>query len=106
MRRIKKEKLKQQKADEDLGYIEGLLSSPDFLQKCRNLTERERGIVELIWCGHRMREIAEVLGLSQRTVEFHRYNIMKKYRVDNTVQMLRVALAKRVIHLSEAEKEA
>ena len=100
---VKKGKEKEQHSD-DIGYIESLLADKGFLEKCRKLTERELDIVKLVWSGYRMFEIARILEISQRTVEFHRRNIMKKYRVDNTVQMVRVALAKRVITLSEVER--
>jgi DNA-binding CsgD family transcriptional regulator len=86
------------------GYIESILADKEVIEKCRNLTGREADVIKLIWSGYRMFEIARILGISQRTVEFHRFNIMRKYRVDNTVQMVRIALAKRVLELSEAER--
>lgn len=46
--------------------------------KYLNLTPREIQIADLIKGGHTSKEIAEILGASVRTIEFHRENIRKK----------------------------
>lgn len=102
--RLKKSKVIEEQESKGTEYIELLLTDPVYIQKCRDLTGRELDIMRLIWSGYRMCEISRILDISERTVEYHRYNIMKKYRVDNTVQMLRIALAKKVIELTEAER--
>jgi DNA-binding CsgD family transcriptional regulator len=102
--KVEKKGKEQDRNSNDIGYIESKLADKGFLEKCRKLTGRELDIVKLVWSGYRMFEIARILEISQRTVEFHRRNIMKKYRVDNTVQMVRIALAKKVIELSEVER--
>lgn len=54
-----------------------------------NLTKRERQILGLIAEGIGNKEIAEQLGKSIRTIETHRFNIMKKLRVNNVVELLK-----------------
>jgi len=46
--------------------------------KFHDLTPAEIKVVNLIKEGKRTKEIAEILGLSKRTVDFYRYNIRKK----------------------------
>lgn len=53
------------------------------------LTKRERQILSLIYNGVSNKEIAEQLGKSVRTVETHRFNIMKKLEVKNIAELLR-----------------
>lgn len=45
------------------------------------LSERENEILALVKQGHRSKEIARYLNLSIRTVEKHRYNIIKKLNI-------------------------
>jgi two-component system, NarL family, response regulator DegU len=56
------------------------------------ITRRERDILNLTAFGHTNSEIAEKLFLSERTVETHRYNIMKKLGIKNISQLVRYAL--------------
>lgn len=78
-----------------------------YLQKVRNpqpsdesdtvLTKREKGILKLIVNGMNNREIADQLDISIRTIETHRANIMKKLHVKNAVELVRVALAEKIV---------
>jgi DNA-binding NarL/FixJ family response regulator len=56
------------------------------------LTPRQRDILRLVSIGHTNREIAEVLEISVRTVEVHRFNLMRRLNVRNVAQLLRRAL--------------
>ena len=56
------------------------------------LTPRQREILRLVSIGHTNREIADVLDLSVRTVEVHRFNLMRRLNVRNVAQLLRRAL--------------
>ena len=56
------------------------------------LTPRQREILRLVSIGHTNREIAEMLEISVRTVEVHRFNLMRRLNVRNVAQLLRRAL--------------
>ena len=56
------------------------------------LTPRQRQIMELVLAGHPSKNIAENLGLSQRTVENHRASIMKKTGSKSLPELVRLAL--------------
>ncbi len=51
------------------------------------LTPREREVVKMIAEGNSAREIAGVLGLSVKTVEAHRFNLMRKLDIHNRAQL-------------------
>lgn len=53
------------------------------------LTSREIEIAELVSTGMISKEIADKLGISQRTVEVHKRNIFKKLGINNTVELMR-----------------
>ena len=64
-------------------------SSHDLVDQ---LTDRELEIFHLIGKGNDVREIAEALGVSPKTVETHRTNIKEKLKLKNARQVARVAL--------------
>ena len=53
------------------------------------LTPRERQVMELLAVGRSSKEIATALGLSVRTVEGHRREVLRKMEVDSAVQLAR-----------------
>lgn len=57
----------------------------------RHLTEREHQVLKLIVDGKGNKEIALELGISPKTVSVHRTNIMTKFGVQNTVELIRYA---------------
>ncbi|GAA0896542.1 response regulator transcription factor [Pseudonocardia zijingensis] len=72
----------------------------DYLQRTRRgdrlpdriLTPREEEIVKLIAESHSSREIAETLGISVKTVERHRANILQKLGMRDRLDLTRYAI--------------
>jgi FixJ family two-component response regulator len=56
-----------------------------------DLTEREKEVMQFVVKGQTSKEIAEHLGLSIRTVENHRANIMYKTGASNVIELARLA---------------
>lgn len=56
------------------------------------LTDRQIQVLKMVTEGHRTREIAKRLGLSLKTVESHRSEIMKRLRMHNVVNLVRYAI--------------
>ena len=54
-----------------------------------SLTARQKEILRLVAQGYTNREIGEQLDISVRTVEVHRFNLMRRLRVRNVAQLLR-----------------
>ena len=64
--------------------------SQDVQSRIQNLTRRERQIMDLLVLGKTNKTIAYELGISQKTVDFHRANILDKAGVDSVVELLRL----------------
>jgi DNA-binding NarL/FixJ family response regulator len=60
------------------------------------LTPRQRDVLRLIVKGQRMKEIAANLGLSTRTVETHKYEMMQVLGLHSTAELVRYALDRRL----------
>jgi DNA-binding NarL/FixJ family response regulator len=56
------------------------------------LTARQREVLQLVAEGHTIAEIAEVLFISQRTVEFHKYKIMVTLGLHTTAELTQFAI--------------
>ena len=54
-----------------------------------DLTRREKQILSMLTRGINNKEIADKLDKSVRTIETHRFNIMKKLKVNNVVELLK-----------------
>ncbi|MFY0598462.1 MAG: response regulator transcription factor [Cyclobacteriaceae bacterium] len=61
------------------------------------LTRREKEILSLIYEGVSNKDVAEKLGKSVRTVETHRFNIMKKLGVSNITELLKKVERERIL---------
>lgn len=56
-----------------------------------SLSQRECEVMQLVVNGKANREIADILGISPKTVEVHRSRVMSKMRADNLAQLVRMS---------------
>ncbi|MDP9081719.1 MAG: response regulator transcription factor [Bacteroidota bacterium] len=61
------------------------------------LTRREREVLELIADGYTNPQIAETLFVDVTTIDFHRKNMLSKYKVKNTAALIKVAVSNNLI---------
>ncbi len=77
----------------DLSSYWGQLRRPDQIAKALRLSSREREVLHLIAEGRSSKEIAGMLGISVKTVSFHRENIKRKLGVRTIAGLTRNAIA-------------
>jgi len=58
----------------------------------RDLSAREREVLQLLAEGKSMKEVAALLDISPRTVEFHKYRIMELLRVKTNAELVQQAI--------------
>jgi DNA-binding NarL/FixJ family response regulator len=63
----------------------------------QRLTDRERQALKLIAEGHTTREIADILVVSPKTVEWYKTSLMDKLGIHNKTDLIKFAIRKRVI---------
>lgn len=63
------------------------------------LSQREKEVFPLLADGKSIREIAEILCISPKTAETHKYNIMEKLNAKSVVELTKMALRKNLIEL-------
>lgn len=62
-----------------------------FQSRIEGLTRRERQVMDLLILGKSNKVIAYELGISSKTVDFHRTNILDKAQVASVVELVRLA---------------
>lgn len=62
-----------------------------------SMTPRQREVLQLVAEGHSIKEIASILGLSPKTVEFHKYRIMEVLDIRTTAQLTQYAVKHGVV---------
>lgn len=62
------------------------------LERLNSLTEREREALVLISDGHPNKVIADKMGISQRTVENHRANLLEKMKAKSIAALIKLSL--------------
>ena len=65
------------------------------------LTTRERETVQLLAMGKSTKEVAITLGISAKTAETHRANLMRKLGLHSVSELVRYAIRNNLIHVSD-----
>ena len=63
------------------------------------LTDREREVLKLVVEGHTAREIADMLVVSPKTVEWYKTSLMNKLNIHNRTDLIKFAIRKALITL-------
>ena len=71
----------------------------DIASRKRVLTAREREVLKLLAEGRTVRSVAAILGLSVKTVDAHKFNLMRKLGIHNKAELVMWAIQKRVVKL-------
>ena len=58
----------------------------------QELTKREREILQLVVKGYTSKKMAEYLNLSQRTIDHHRSNLLRKFNRKNSIDLVNYAV--------------
>jgi DNA-binding NarL/FixJ family response regulator len=61
------------------------------------LTQREREVLSLLAEGKPMKQVADVLGITTRTVAFHKYRVMAILGVKSSAELVQVAVRQRLV---------
>jgi DNA-binding NarL/FixJ family response regulator len=66
-------------------------------EKARELTPRQREVIQLLAEGRSMKEIAEILTISLRTVAAHKYRVMEMLDIRTNADLYRYAVKHRIV---------
>ena len=75
------------------------VKSSQRLPRFATLTQREREVLKLLAEGNSVKEIACTFNLSVKTIEAHKFNLMRKLDIHNKAQLVQYAVQKNVIKI-------
>jgi DNA-binding NarL/FixJ family response regulator len=81
------------------GYLIARSTGTDDSPVSSSLTARENEIVRLLAMGNSNRAVATKLGITIRTVESHRANVMRKLNLHTLAQLIHFAVKNRIIRI-------
>ena len=91
----------------DRSYLTPKLRAEDWVaakararQFSRELTERQRDFVQLFAEGRSLKEIAAVLKVSEKTIEFHKHHIMEAFNLKSNAELVLFALKRNLVSVN------
>lgn len=79
------------------GMEEAFIRDPRVKIKDKELTPRQREVLQLLAEGKSMKEVADVLSITPRTVAFHKYRMMEDLGVKTSAELIQAGFRKRVL---------
>jgi DNA-binding NarL/FixJ family response regulator len=80
------------------GAVAAMLRGPNVKsEETRDLTPRQREVIQLLAEGRSMKQIADILAISLRTVAAHKYRIMEVLEIKTNAELYRYAVKHNII---------
>jgi len=79
--------------------VDNLLHQPEPGKGTRELSLRQREVLQLLAEGRTMKEIANILKITPRTVAFHKYSMMEELGIKSSAELVQFAIKKRIVSL-------
>ena len=73
--------------------------NPKNTPSAPKLTSRQREVLQLLAEGRSMKEAASILKIAPRTIAFHKYRLMEKFRLGSNADFMQFAFEQGVVHL-------
>ncbi len=79
------------------GMRDALIRDPQGRTRSRELTPRQRKVIQLLAEGKSMKEAAYILGVTPWTFEFHKYRMMEDLGIKSNAELIRIGLQKHIL---------
>ena len=79
------------------GMVESFIRQPGDDRGAPKLTPRQREVLQLLAEGRSMKEAAEILNVTPRTVSFHKYRMMEQLNLKNNADLIQFALRESIV---------
>ena len=71
----------------------------ELVSSVRKLTPRQREVLQLLAEGHSAKDIANILFISPRTVEFHKYRMMEELNISTSAELVQYAIKHGIVSI-------
>jgi len=73
------------------------IKNPEATGQPKDVTPRQREVVQLLAEGKSMKEVADVLHITERTVAFHKYRVMDAMHLRSSAELVQYAIKSRIL---------
>jgi DNA-binding NarL/FixJ family response regulator len=75
----------------------GSFMQPSDRKPSHELTPRQREVLQLLAEGHSMKQIADILNVTPRTVQFHKYRMMQQLGIKSSAELIQFAVRQHIV---------
>jgi DNA-binding NarL/FixJ family response regulator len=79
------------------GMQEVFIRDPEGKPERKELTQRQREVLQLLAEGKSMKQAADILSVTPRTIAFHKYTMMKQLGIKTTAELIHFAIEQHVL---------
>jgi DNA-binding NarL/FixJ family response regulator len=79
------------------GMQEAFIRDPQGKNRGKALTQRQREVLHLLAEGRSMKEAADILKVTPRTIAFHKYRMMEDLRIKTTADLIQFAITNHIL---------
>ena len=83
--------------------VEEFMLGPNETKRPADLTPRQREVLQLLAEGHSMKEAAQILKVAPRTIAYHKYRIMERFRLKSNAELIQFAIRHVVVSVQPAD---
>ena len=76
---------------------ESFIRGPKGKKTSEKLTPRQREVLQLLAEGHSMKQAADILNVTQRTIAFHKYRMMEELRLKTNADLIHFAIKEHLV---------
>jgi len=79
------------------GIEDAFIRDPEGASHKKELTPRQREVLQLLAEGKSMKEAADILKVTARTIAFHKYRMMEELKVKTTADLIHFAIKNKIL---------
>ncbi|HTY61661.1 MAG TPA: response regulator transcription factor [Acidobacteriota bacterium] len=76
---------------------DSFIENPEVKHVSKELTARQREVLQLLAEGRPMKEAAYILDVSTRTIAFHKYRMMEQLKLKNSAELIQFAVSQHLV---------
>lgn len=78
------------------GMQNSFIENPAAIGQGKTLTPRQREVVQLLAEGKSMKQAADILHITERTVAFHKYRVMRRFNLGTSAELVQFAIKSKI----------
>ena len=79
------------------GMREAFIRDPQGKNRDKELTPRQRQVIQVLAEGKSMKEAADILRVTPRTIAFHKYRVMEDLGIKTTAELIQFSFKERIL---------